>query len=46
MKTKKEIIMETERLKKLVLTCENNQLRTFLVNKIDTLLWVHNEHYD
>lgn len=46
MKTKQEIILETERIKKLALTCEDNDIRLSLVQQINTLLWVHNAHYD
>ena len=46
MKTKEEIIIETERLKKLASTCEDEDIRRDLVQQINTLLWVHNAHYD
>lgn len=46
MKTKEEIIIETERLKKLASNCEDEELRKMLVIQINNLLWVHNEHYD
>ncbi len=46
MKTKEEIITETERLKKLASTCEDEEMRSNLVCQINTLLWVHNDHYD
>lgn len=46
MKTKEEIIIETERLKRLGSTCEDEQIRQKLVQQINTLLWVHNDNYD
>ena len=46
MKTKEEIINETERLKKLAENCEDNEIRYVLTQQINTLLWVHNDHYD
>ena len=46
MKTKEEIIEETEMLKKLASNCEDNEIRNNLTTQINTLLWVHNEHYN
>lgn len=46
MKTKEEIIIETKKLKRLAENCEDNEIRLNLVTQINTLLWVHNDHYD
>ncbi len=46
MKTKEEVIAETERLKGLASNCQDNEIRLNLVCQINTLLWVHNKHYD
>ncbi len=46
MKTKEEIIAETEKIKRLDSTCEDEEIRLNLVCQINTLLWVHNDHYD
>lgn len=46
MKTKQEIIEETEKRKRMASNCEDSEIRQNLVQQINTLLWVHNEHYD
>ena len=46
MKTVQEIIDETEKLKRLASNCEDDEIRVNLVCQINTLLWVHNAHYD
>lgn len=46
MKDKYQVVCETERLKKLASTCEDEEMRQNLVTQINTLLWVHDAHYD
>lgn len=46
MRTKQEIIIEIERLKKSASTCEDQEIRQNLITQINTLLWVHNDHYN
>lgn len=44
MRTQQEIIDETERIKKLASNCEDQEIRSLLVQQINTLQWVHNKH--